>query len=68
MECALCSKGPGGFPGFSYSPFSGGWAKTPNQELGQCIDGYTKNYMILKKGKRIADILMEVRNAHTIYH
>ncbi|AUB67133.1 hypothetical protein CSW12_30225 (plasmid) [Bacillus cereus] len=39
-----------------------------NQELGQCIDGYIKDRMILKNGKRIADILMEIRNAHTIYH
>jgi len=39
-----------------------------NQELGQCIDEYTKNHVILKNGKRIADILMEIRNAQTIYH
>jgi hypothetical protein len=39
-----------------------------NQELGQCIDGYTKDRMILKNGKRIADILLEIRNAHTVYH
>ncbi|WP_176548375.1 hypothetical protein [Bacillus toyonensis] len=39
-----------------------------SQELGQCIDGYTKDRMILKNGKRIADILIEVRNAHTVYH
>ncbi|CCW05317.1 hypothetical protein EBGED10_20390 [Bacillus sp. GeD10] len=39
-----------------------------NQELGQCIDGYIKDRMILKNGKRIADILMKIRNAHTIYH
>jgi len=39
-----------------------------NQELGQCIDGYIKDRIILKNGKRIADILMEIRNAHTIYH
>ncbi|MGR5966648.1 hypothetical protein ACT7DB_31020 [Bacillus cereus] len=36
--------------------------------LGQCIDGYIKDRMILKNGKRIADILMKIRNAHTIYH
>ncbi|AZR80452.1 hypothetical protein BtSCAC15_30180 (plasmid) [Bacillus thuringiensis] len=40
-----------------------------NQELGQCIDGYIEDHMILKKGKRIADILIEIRNAYTtIYH
>ncbi|OTZ62544.1 hypothetical protein BK767_28320 [Bacillus thuringiensis serovar kyushuensis] len=39
-----------------------------HQELGQCIDGYTKDRMILKNGKRIADILLEIRNAHTVYH
>ncbi|HDT6579424.1 TPA: hypothetical protein QFT23_005718 [Bacillus cereus] len=39
-----------------------------NQELGQCIDGDTKKHMILKNGKRIADILIEIRNAYTIYH
>ncbi|PGY46345.1 hypothetical protein COE09_23595 [Bacillus thuringiensis] len=39
-----------------------------NQELGQCIDGYIKDRMILKNGKQIAEILMEMRNAHTIYH
>ncbi|WP_419180637.1 hypothetical protein [Bacillus cereus] len=39
-----------------------------NQELGQCIDGYIKERMILKNGKRIAEILMKMQNAHTIYH
>ncbi|PEZ41799.1 hypothetical protein CN345_07100 [Bacillus thuringiensis] len=39
-----------------------------NQELGQCIDEYIKDRMILKNGKRIADILIEIRNAHAIYH
>ncbi|MDP1460054.1 hypothetical protein Q8G37_27215 [Bacillus wiedmannii] len=39
-----------------------------NQKLGQCIDEYTKNHVILKNGKRIADILIEIRNAYTIYH
>lgn len=39
-----------------------------NQELEHCIDGYTKDYMILKNGKRIADILIEVKKAHTVYH
>ncbi|MEK4677469.1 MULTISPECIES: hypothetical protein [Bacillus] len=39
-----------------------------SQELGQCIDGYTKDHMILKNGKRIADILIEIKNAPTVYH
>ncbi len=39
-----------------------------NQELGQCLDGYIKDRMILKNGKRIAEILIKMRNAHTIYH
>jgi hypothetical protein len=39
-----------------------------NQELEQCIDGYTTNHIILKNGKRIADILIEIRNVYTIYH
>ncbi|MGE6964174.1 hypothetical protein ACQKIW_30915 [Bacillus thuringiensis] len=39
-----------------------------SEGVGQCIDGYIKDRMILKNGKRIADILMEIRNAHTIYH
>lgn len=39
-----------------------------NQELEQCIDGYTKDLMILKNGKRIADILLAGRNVHNVYH
>ncbi|OLR25796.1 hypothetical protein [Bacillus cereus] len=39
-----------------------------SQELAQCIDGYTKDHIILKNGKRIADILIEIKNIHTVYH
>lgn len=39
-----------------------------NPELEQCIDAYTKKHMIFQKGKRIADILIEIKNTHTIYH
>lgn len=39
-----------------------------NQELGQCIDEYTKKHILVRNGKRIADILIEIRNAYTISH
>ncbi|MBG9617623.1 hypothetical protein [Bacillus cereus] len=39
-----------------------------SEELGQHIDAYTKNQIVFKYGKRIADILMEIMYAHTLYH
>lgn len=36
--------------------------------LGAFIDPYTKNQLIFENGKRIADILVQVMDSHTVYN